>query len=81
MYMSVLSACVSVHHMHAWCPQRPEEGIGSPGTGVTMWLLAAMLVLRTKPRHPEEQPMLFAAEPLPSPSCLLLASFWINRIR
>lgn len=26
---------MSVHHMCAWCPQRPEEGDGSPGTGAT----------------------------------------------
>jgi hypothetical protein len=25
--MDVLSACVSVHHMCAWCQRRPEEGI------------------------------------------------------
>jgi hypothetical protein len=24
-----------VHHMCAWCPQRPEDGVGSHGTGVT----------------------------------------------
>jgi hypothetical protein len=26
---------MSAHHMHAWCPQRPEEGVGFSGTGVT----------------------------------------------
>lgn len=25
---------VSVHHMHVWYPQRPENGIRSPGIGV-----------------------------------------------
>lgn len=25
-HMGVLSACKSVHHMCAWCLQRPEEG-------------------------------------------------------
>ena len=30
--MSVLLTCMYVHHMRAW---KPEEGIGSPGTGVT----------------------------------------------
>ena len=29
------SDCMSVHHMHA-VPRCPEEGIGSPKTGVTM---------------------------------------------
>ena len=32
--MSVLPACMYVYHMYAWCQWRPEEGIGSPGTGV-----------------------------------------------
>ena len=27
--------CVSVYHLCAWCPQRPEEVIGSPGYRVT----------------------------------------------
>lgn len=25
--LGLLLACMSVNHMHAWCPQRPEEGI------------------------------------------------------
>ena len=32
--MSVFSACVAVYHRCAWCPQKPEEGIGSPGTRI-----------------------------------------------
>jgi hypothetical protein len=35
MCMSVLLAYVSVHHVCAWCPQRPEEGTGSSETEVT----------------------------------------------
>lgn len=28
---NVLSGlCICVRYMHAWCPQRPEAGIGSP---------------------------------------------------
>ena len=34
MCTSVLSACVSVYNVHAWCLRRPEEGFESPGTGV-----------------------------------------------
>lgn len=30
--MSVLSTYMSVHHVHAWCPRRPEEGIGTEVT-------------------------------------------------
>ena len=33
--MNALPAWMYVYHMHAWCPQRPEEGIRFPGTGVT----------------------------------------------
>ena len=33
--MSVLPACTHVHCVQVWCPQRPEEGTRSPGTGVT----------------------------------------------
>jgi hypothetical protein len=32
--VSVLPACMSVHHMSTWCPQRPEEDVGLPGTGI-----------------------------------------------
>lgn len=35
MCISVLPACMSMHHVRAWCPQRSDEAIGSPGTGVT----------------------------------------------
>ena len=35
MCMSVLPTFLSVCHGCAWCPQRPEESTGSPGTEVT----------------------------------------------
>lgn len=64
--MRVLSACIYGHHLHAHCPQTPEEGTGSPGTGVvrvsvTMWVLrnepgsfgnAAIRFLTTEPSLP-----------------------------
>lgn len=34
MYMGYLPTCVSVYYLCAWCPQRTEEGMESPGTGV-----------------------------------------------
>lgn len=34
MYMLVLSLCISVHHLHDWCPQKPERGGRFPATGV-----------------------------------------------
>lgn len=33
----VLPACMSVHSMCAWCSQRPDKGVRSPGAGVTGW--------------------------------------------
>lgn len=34
MCMTAFPTYVSVDHMCAWCPQRSEESVGSPGTGV-----------------------------------------------
>lgn len=28
-YMSFLTTCIYVHHVHTWCPWRPEDGIRS----------------------------------------------------
>lgn len=33
-YMSVSPSCMYMHHMHAWYPERSEEGFEFPGTGV-----------------------------------------------
>lgn len=35
MHMAVLPANMSVFHVHVWYQQRPEKGIGFPGTGIT----------------------------------------------
>jgi hypothetical protein len=35
MCMCGLPACMYMYHVHAWSPQRSQEGMGSPGTGVT----------------------------------------------
>ena len=52
-------ACLYYVHicvMYVWCPQRPEEGAGSLGTGVQM--------VRSHYMGPlEEQPVLLIAEP------------------
>lgn len=32
--LCVLPTCKSVHHMHAWCPERSEKGVRSFETGV-----------------------------------------------
>lgn len=33
--VGILPVCISVHHMHALCPWRSEDGIESSGTGLT----------------------------------------------
>lgn len=33
-YICVSPACISVHHIHGWCPKRPEEGAAPPETEV-----------------------------------------------
>jgi hypothetical protein len=33
--MVVLNTCMSVYHLCAWNPRKPEEGIGSPGSIIT----------------------------------------------
>ena len=35
MYLGVLPACMSLHHMHMWCLQGPQEGIRVPRSEVT----------------------------------------------
>jgi hypothetical protein len=38
-----MHVCMYVDHMHSWCPQDPEEGVGVPATEVTdgceLWVL------------------------------------------
>lgn len=36
MFIGILLACVYVHHVCASCLKRPEEGVGTLGTGVTV---------------------------------------------
>jgi hypothetical protein len=34
MYMNVLPACIYMHNVCAWCPQRPMKALDPPGAGV-----------------------------------------------
>lgn len=47
MCIGVLSAYMSVNHLLAWCPRRPEESTGSPVTRVSV--VCIMWMLRIKP--------------------------------
>ena len=33
--VGVLPVSISVYHLYVWCQWRPDEGTGSPGTGIT----------------------------------------------
>lgn len=53
MCMGVVPACMSVHFVHAWCPQRSEEVVESPGTRVNRWLSTIVWVLGIEPKPSE----------------------------
>lgn len=44
-------ACFSVHHLHVWCPRKPEDSVRSSGSGVTI-SCEPMCVVGIKPRSP-----------------------------
>ena len=50
MYMGILPACMTVHHVHTWCTLRPKKDIWSPGTELD-------------PSSLEEHPMFLTAKP------------------
>lgn len=52
LYMSLLLACMAVHHKCTWCWRRSEEGVGSPvGTAVLdSWESPYVWLLGIKPR-------------------------------
>lgn len=58
MCMCVLPTCMSMQHMCVLCPQRPEEGVGSSGTGVTDGCVEPKCVCWNSNANPlEEQPV------------------------
>jgi hypothetical protein len=78
MCISVLLAYASMHDLCLWCPQRLEEDIGSPGTGVkdSYWLLCECLESKLGPL--EEKPLLRITEPSLHPNrCFLTLSLFI----
>ena len=81
MYMSVLSGCMYVHHMCAWCLRRPEEGVGSPGTGAMdgCELPCGCWELNRGPL--QEQQGLFTAEPPLQPLQVTLESFFMPSVK
>lgn len=67
MCKGVLSARVSVLHMHIRYSERPGEGNRLPGTGVTDNGEPPCRCQESNPGAPEEQPVVLAAEPSPRP--------------
>lgn len=68
-----VSLCVCTH-MGSQCPQRPKEGVGFRGAGVTGGCEPLMETLRTRLRPRHEWHTVMTAEHLSDPT-LVLASF------
>lgn len=63
MCMNVLFACVSIYSTCAWCPQRPEGGLGSPQSGATDNYKLSHGCWDLKLGPLKEHPVLLATEP------------------
>lgn len=69
-FICVLPACFYVHYVHAWWPQRKEEGVGSAATGVTDgYELAAMWLLGNELKSSAWEVFL-TIEPTPQPDSI-----------
>ena len=70
MRVCVLPACKSAQHMthNHLCPQRPEEGAGSPGARVTDSCEPPCGGWELNPGPLEEQPVFLTTEPSPRES-------------
>lgn len=61
--MSVFPVCMYVYHIHPWYPQKSEEGIKFPGTGVTVGWEPRCGCWEPNPVPLEEQSVLLFTEP------------------
>lgn len=64
MCMGALTACMSVYHVCAWCPQKPVEDIRSLESGVTDNCKFPHECLESKLGPLKEQLVLLTNEPL-----------------
>lgn len=64
MGMAFLPACMSEHNVCVWCCWEPEEGVGSPQTGVNDSCEMSCGCLESNQGPPEEHPVFLTAEPL-----------------
>lgn len=77
MYTDVFPACMSVH-LCAWCLQRLEEGIGSPGTRATDGCLLLCGIWEPILDALGKQPELISSESFCSPkSYLCFIHVWV----
>ena len=69
MCMSTLLACMSVHHVCAWCPEKARRGQGRciPWGWAYRQLWAATWVLGMRPSSHRPQQVPLATQQLPSP--------------
>ena len=72
MCISVLHACMSVHHVHAWCPRRPKGVIRSLGTGVDDYCELSCRYLKPSPGPLVMKPVLLTPNPSLQPQFLNL---------
>ena len=67
MCVDILPACMSVHRVLPGALRRPEEGVGSPGTGITDGCEPPCGCWESNPGPLEEQPVLLPTADLSSP--------------
>jgi hypothetical protein len=63
MCMSILPAYMSMQHLCTWYPQRTEEGVRTPGTGITDSCEPLCGDLELTLSSLEEHPVLLLTEP------------------
>lgn len=75
-----MCVCVSVHHVHACCLWRPEDGVRSPGTGVRDGYGPLCGCWKLKSGPLQERPLLLTSEsslvPRSSYFMSLIIIFW-----
>jgi hypothetical protein len=63
MCLGILPTYISINHVHAWCLQWPEQGVRSPGAGITDHCEPPCRCWELNPGPLQEQPVLLTTEP------------------
>lgn len=62
--MGILSECLPVNFLGAWCPKRPEEGVRFPETEVLLTVVSCHMGVRNQNSGPlEEQQEFLTTKP------------------